>query len=292
MPLRLSGAEVDGLLSPRLIVGWVERVLGGDTVEAPRSSLEARGSWLGVMAASGYGRHVVKVVGVYPGNPGRGLPLVRGLLLSIDSETGEVLMEMPAEEPTGWRTAAASALALRLLGFKGGGVLGVIGAGVQARYHLRVLTGLYEFDGVLVYSRTPSRAERLAGEYGGRVASGLGELLRSSDVIVAATTSKEPVVTEEARPGSFIVSVGAPRPVREISDEVLARAGCVLVDSPIASEESEDAARAPRTATLREVLRGEAECRPGDYRVYKSVGTPLLDLAAALAIEEALKSRG
>ncbi|MCE4610531.1 MAG: hypothetical protein F7B17_00995 [Desulfurococcales archaeon] len=288
----LEAGVVDGLLTPRLMVEWVEKVLKDPSAtEAPRASLEAGGSWLGVMAASGFGRHVVKVVGVYPENPGRGLPLVRGLLLSIDSSTGDRVFEAPAEEPTGWRTAAASALALKLLGFSGGGVLGVIGAGVQARYHLKVLTGLYGFDGVLVYSRTPRKAEALAREYGGRAVS-LGEVLRGSDVIVAATTSTEPVVTGEARRGSYIVSVGAPKPVREVSDEVLQAAGCVLVDSPIAPEESEDAARAPKTATLREVLQGKAECRPGDYKVYKSVGTPLLDLAAALAIEEAIKSRG
>jgi alanine dehydrogenase len=285
----LGPGDADRLLTPGLVVGWVERVLSsGDAVEAPRVSLESGGSWLGLMAASGFGRHVVKVVGVYPGNPPRGLPLVRGILVSIDSETGDTVLWAPAEEPTGWRTAAASALALKLMGYRGGGVLGVIGAGVQARYHLRVLTELYSPEEVLVNSRRRWGAEELAREYGGRYAE-LDSLLSRSDVVVAATNSREPVVRGDLKSGAFIVSVGAPRPVREISDEILEKAGCVLTDSPIAAEESDDAARARELVTLREALRGR-ECRQGEYRVYKSVGTPLLDLAAALALEEALRA--
>ena len=287
-PQVLEGKAVDELLNPRLMVETVKKVLAGDAEEAPRASINYQGSWLGLMAAAGFGRFAVKVVGVYPGNVERELPLVRGVLILFDSSTGDRILQAPAEQPTGWRTAAATAVGLELLGYKGGGVLGVIGAGVQARYHLRVLTDLYSPSEILVASRRRERAESLASEYGGRAES-LETLLEESDVIVAATTSTEPVVTERARRGAYIASVGAPRPVREISDEVLKRAGCVLVDSPIASEESDDAARARSTATLREVLRGERECKPLDYKVYKSVGTPLLDLAAALALEHATR---
>ena len=286
----LNPGDVDRLMTPQLIVGWVKRVLEApEAVEAPRTSVEYKGSWLGAMVASGFGRHVVKIVGVYPQNPERGLSLIRGILLSIDSSTGEEVLRAPAEEPTGWRTAAASALALGLMGFKGGGVLGVIGAGVQARYHIEVLTSIYTFERLLVHSRTEAKARKLASRYGGRVADRV-ELLRSSDVVVAATTSQRPVVTRELKIGSWVVSVGAPKPVREIDDVVLARALCVVTDSPIAAQESDDAARAPRLVTLRSLITGREQCIQGDYRVYKSVGTPLLDLAAALALEDALKN--
>ncbi|MEB3852232.1 MAG: ornithine cyclodeaminase family protein [Desulfurococcales archaeon] len=294
MPVTLLyPGDVDRLLTPRLAVSWVERVLSSpEAVEAPRASLEYKGGWLGVMAAAGYGRQAAKIVGVYPGNPARGLPLVRGVLVLLDSDSGEPVLVAPAEEATGWRTAAATAVALRLLGYRGGGVLGIVGAGVQGRYHAMLLSSIYKPGEILVYSRTRSRAEALASSLGGRAAGSLAELLAASDVVVLATTSEAPLASaSNTRRGALVASVGAPRPVRELSDDLLAEAGCVLVDSPIAHLESDDAARAPRRVTLAEALQGRAECRPGGFRVYKSVGTPLLDLAAALAIEEALASR-
>ena len=283
MRIVLDGRDVDRIMSPQTVKDAVRSVLSSqEAIEAPRASLERHDSWLGLMAAAGMGLHAVKIVGVYPGNPTRGLPLVRGVLLALRTDNGDIILEAPAEEATGWRTAGASALALELMGYDGGGILGVIGSGVQARYHLRVLAGLYDLDGVIVYSRNRSRAERLASQYGG-VYRPLDYLLSESTVIVAATNSVEPVVKGSlVRPGSFIVSVGAPRPVRELDDTVLERAGCILVDSPIAREESDDA-QAPCTVTLRDALQG-ASVEYGDLRVYKSVGTPLLDLAAVVAI--------
>ncbi len=255
--------------------------------------MEHRGSWVAVMLAAGQGYFAVKVVGVYPGNPARGLPLVRGRLMLFDANTGSLLLEAPAEQPTGWRTAAASALALRLMGFRGGGTLGVIGAGVQASYHVRLLTQVFAFDRLLVYSRTRARAERLAALYGGRYAD-LEQLLRSSTVVVAATTSRTPVVKGALlRSGAYVVSVGAPRPVRELDDDVIRRARCVVVDTREGVlSESDDVPGWARVVELAELLRG-ARCEgEGDVAVYKSVGTASLDLAVAMHLYERARSTG
>ncbi len=282
--LRLGGADVDGLVDPEGLIGVIEELLRGGARAPGRLSLEHGGSWLASMAAAWSGYYAVKIVGVYPGNPARGLPLVRGVLLLFDASTGEPLLEAPAEEATGWRTAAASALALRILGYRGGGVLGVIGAGVQAEYHLRVLTGTYRFDGVLVYSRTRARAEGLAARFNGQAARGLEELLRASTVVVAATTSREPVVKGALLGGgSYVVSVGAPKPVRELDEHTIRRAGCILVDTREGVlSESGDVPGWVETVELGEALQGRRACRHGDIAVYKSVGTAVFDLAVAL----------
>ncbi|BAN90068.1 ornithine cyclodeaminase family protein [Aeropyrum camini] len=283
--------HVEGVVEPHSLVKLLEDLLRGENDEAPRSSISLGGSWLGAMVAGGMGYFSAKIVGVYPENPGRGLPLVRGVLLLFRGSDGEKLLDIPAEEPTGWRTAAASALALSKLGFRGGGVLGVIGAGVQARYHLRVLLQIFRFDEILVASRRMETGERLAREFGGRRV-GRRDLLRRSDVVVAATNSREPVVEGDfLRSGAYVVSVGAPRPVRELDDSVKRRASCILVDSAIACEESDDACGV-EAVTLRDYVRGAASCRWGDVYVYKSVGTPLFDLAIAIHIYERLSGRG
>ena len=288
----IPNTVIDRIVDPRGLIDLIREVLlDAESVEAPRTSLEHRGTWFGVMPAAGRGFYSVKIVGVYPGNPARGLPLVRGRVLLVDSSTGEVLLEAEAEALTGWRTASATALALGLLG-RPGGVLGVIGSGVQAHYHVRVLQSLYDFSELLVYSRSRAKAEGFASKHGGVYVS-LDTLLSRSDVVVAATTSTDPVVAGElVKSGALVASVGAPKPVRELDREVLRRAGCILVDTPRVVDESGDVAGdligELRIVDLRSALKG-AGCRWKEVGVYKSVGTPILDLAAAIHVYERLK---
>ena len=172
-------------------------------------------------------------------------------------------------------------------------MLGVIGAGVQARYHLEVLTRLYDYTRILVYSRGRARAEDLARRYNGSFAS-LDEVLRESDVIVAATTATEPVVHGSILGDNVVVaSVGAPKPVRELDRETLSRASCILIDTPMVLEESGDVtpetAPSHKLAELRGLLKGEEKCPGGGVRIYKSVGRPLFDLAAAILLHDRLE---
>ncbi len=277
--------EVDRIVNPLELIEEIKFVLSSRDVYAPkRLGLEHTGSWLGVMPVAGLGYYAVKIVGVYPENPRHGLPLVRGRLLLFSSRSGELLLDAEASAPTGWRTAAATALALRVLGLERGGVLGVIGAGVQADYHLRLLVPIYGFYDVLVYDVDYSRAERLAERHGARPVKSLDRLLEESDVVVAATTSRTPVVRGRLlKRGAFVASIGAPRPVRELDSETIARAGCVLVDTREGvMSESDDVVGADEVVELGEVLRGEKTCGPRDLRVYKSVGTAVFDLAIAI----------
>ena len=277
----LEGHTIDSLVDPKALIDNIrEALLGGRAVE--RVSMEESGSWLGLMGASSPGFFAVKIVGVYPENPARGLPLVRGLLLLLSASSGEVLLAADAGPATGWRTAAATALALSLMGYSGGGVLGVIGAGVQARYHLEVLSRIYRPSRIIITSRTRARAEALASAYGAELAS-LEDLLSASQVVVAATNSREPVVRGSLlRSGAFVASVGAPKPVRELDGTVIERSRCVLVDTRSGAErETDDVKGAREVVELREMLEGR-KCEWGDIRVYKSVGYSLFDLAIAL----------
>jgi len=286
MTISINNDLVDQLVEARSLVDYIKKILVSNAIESSRSHLEYGDVWFGLMPAAGNGFISVKLVGVYPENPSKGLPLVRGKLLLFDASTGELALISDAEAPTGWRTAATSALALEVMGFKGGGILGVIGSGTQAVYHLRVLTSLYNFDRIYVFSRNRARAERVASMYNANY-TGLEELLRNSDVIVAATNSKEPVVKRAfVRENSIIVSVGAPKPVREVDDELIINASCILVDTLMVLLESGDVRKGlideSKLITLRDALSSNKKCMEKGIRLYKSVGTPILDLAIAL----------
>ncbi|MEM0339959.1 MAG: ornithine cyclodeaminase family protein [Acidilobaceae archaeon] len=287
----LGVKEIDKLVNVNELIEDIEKVLLEAPKPPPRTSLETEGSWFGVMPARGLGFYSVKLVGVYYRNPERGLPLIRGLLVLVDSETGEVLLEADAGPATAWRTASASALAMRLAGFRKG-VLGVIGAGVQGRYHILVFREVFNISKVLIFDIDKKRAESLASEVGGLVAESSIELLRSSDIVIAATTSRSPVVLGEfLKSGAFVVSVGAPKPVRELDETTIKRSRCLLVDSVEGvMTESDDWIGAEELVSLSDTLRGK-ECKWGDVRVYKSVGYSLFDLAVAIHLYKRV-SRG
>ena len=289
MKAQLNDRAVELLVEPGELVEEIRRVLlDPSAVEAGREAVSAGGSWFAAMTAGDDTIVSVKNVGVYPGNPGRGLPLVMALTIVVSSRTGEPLLAYEANSATGLRTASASLLAARLLGAREGGVLGIIGAGVQARWHGRVFKRLLRPSEVLVHSRTRARAERLARELGGSVA-GLEEVNRRSDTLVAATNSREPVVLGALlRSGAVVVSVGAPAPVRELDQAVRRRARCLLADTRTGVlRESPDGEGWDRVVGLDEILRG-ASCERGDVGVYKSVGRPLFDLAISRLITRRL----
>ncbi len=291
----LTDKQVDELVKPQDLIKKVEEILKKGAKAPMRPSVEERGSWFSTMLAGGLGYYVVKIVGIYPNNPKRGLPLVRGIVLLFDAETGEPLMEVPASSFTGWRTAATTALALKVMGAKGG-TLGIVGAGFQGTYHANVLRSAFSFDKYLIYDIDEGRASRLAKDIGGEVVE-IEKLLRESDVIVSATTSRRPLIKGSyLKVGSRIASIGAPKPIKEVDIKAIERAGCILADTRegVLNEAGcvEEAIKNNvkfEVVELSEILRGERNCKPKELWLYKSVGTAALDLATAIYLFEVAK---
>jgi alanine dehydrogenase len=233
---------------------------------------------VGYMAEAGI---AVKLVGIYP----KGVPRVKAVVLVFDPERGTPLALINGTQLTGWRTAAASAVAAKAMGAEPKEV-GIIGAGLQGEYHLRVFRSLYPNARFKIFDVAEERAREVARRHGA-VAVSLAEAL-GSDLVISATTSRSPVV-RGVRSGAVVISVGAPRPVRELDDEVKRRAGCMLVDNPHSAEESDDVG--DRWVYIGDYLRG-AECRFGEVKVYKSVGNPLFDVSMAHYVLERAKKLG
>src|SRR3954453_21397370 len=109
---------------------------------------------VGVLAA--------KVVAVFPRNTD--VPTHQALIVVFDPTTGTPVAVMDGEAITAARTAAGSALSIRLLAGMGTRVLAVLGTGVQAHAHVLAATAVRPFDQIRIAGRTPSRAARLAEE--------------------------------------------------------------------------------------------------------------------------------
>ena len=143
---------------------------------------------------------------------------------------------------TAVRTAAVSAVAVRLLARDEAKVLAILGSGVQARSHAELLPEVRRFREIRAWSPTPGNLQQFVSarppsrEYPFRAAASAEEAVRGADIIVLATSSAQPVIQSAwVDAGALVISVGACRPdMRELDPELTARAR-LIVDSRAAA---------------------------------------------------------
>ena len=83
----------------------------------------------------------IKVVSVYDDNPNLNLPRITATVLVLDSATGSPKAFMDGASLTAIRTGAGGGLAADLLARKDAKIVGLFGAGVQARAQLQAVMG-------------------------------------------------------------------------------------------------------------------------------------------------------
>jgi ornithine cyclodeaminase/alanine dehydrogenase-like protein (mu-crystallin family) len=257
-----------------------------------RSVLAQHGGFFGIMPASGESMGI-KMVTFYPGNAGTSLPTHMAVIALFDPKTGEPIAVMDGRYITEMRTAAVSAVATEALATPDAKVLTLLGAGVQGRAHLEVLRHVRRFEEVRVWSRTSERSKQFAAEHRAKAMS-LEDAVRGADVIVTATSAREPILKGAwLKAGAHVNAVGASRPDwRELDDAAMANV--VVVDSyEGARNEAGDVILSGITpfAELGEVLNGAKRVDPNVTTIFKSLGMAVEDVAAAKLVYEAAKER-
>lgn len=236
----------------------------------------------------------VKVINVRPQNPARGLERLQGSLTVFESSTGRPLATLDARAATEVRTAACSAVSLRLLARADATVLTVFGNGPQAAAHLRAITSEREFGEIRIVGRNPHSARELAAQYPGATAMAGDQAMRGAHVVVTATNSTSALFPSFAvEPGTHVAMVGSgSAAASEVEPHLLARAAAIRVDHrPTCLEESGEIVGALRAGLIEEtavrelgeVVLGVAPGRtsPDDITIYKSVGNGTQDAALA-----------
>ena len=225
----------------------------------------------------------VKVINVRPQNVSRGIERLQGSLVAFEASTGRPVATLDARAATEVRTAACSAVSLRLLARPDAAVLTVFGTGPQANAHLRALT-----------AEQPFRDTRVIGH---GEAAGAGRACKGADVIVTATNSTTPLFSEDVvDPGTHLIMVGSGNAAAcEVDPRVLVRASAIRVDHRQSClEESGEIVAALRrhligeddVRELGDVILGRAAGRnsPDEITVYKSVGNGTQDAALAAVL--------
>jgi ornithine cyclodeaminase/alanine dehydrogenase-like protein (mu-crystallin family) len=320
--LILSHGDVQAALPPEACAEAMAAVLAaharGGTYLPLRSVIRPPGAagFMGLMPGwrgeqpGGDAAFALKAICIMPGNPARGLDAHQGLVTLFDGETGVPTAILDASAVTAIRTAAVTAVATGLLARADARTLAILGAGVQARSHLRALAGVRGFEQVRVYAPTAAHARAVAEEAGPAgelsVATSAEEAVRGADVVVAVTNSPEPVLDHAwLKPGAHVNAVGASTlQARELDTATVAASALFCDSRESLRNEAGEFARAVADgaitgeehvrAELGEVLAGMAPGRrdDGELTLFRSLGIAIEDLAAAERAVATARERG
>ena len=287
--LVLSRSDVEGLLDldallDALAAAHAELSAGKASLVPRMGAFAGETGILGAMPAyapsSGLG---CKLVTLFPGNRDR--PTHQAVIALFEPGTGTPVALMDGTYITAMRTAAAAALATRLLSRPDARVLAILGTGVQSRSAQEMFPRAREFAEVRVAGR---------GDF--------EEAVRGADVVHATTASPDPVVRFDwLSLSAHVSSVGYGAGGSELDPAIVERADVVVVEQrdsafaplPAGAPELEPRGR-EGVVELGEVIAGTAVGRSSDEEItlYKSVGVAVQDLAAAALVLAAARERG
>jgi ornithine cyclodeaminase/alanine dehydrogenase-like protein (mu-crystallin family) len=243
----------------------------------------------------------LKTVTIYPGNARRGLPALHSTYLLHDARSGAPVALIDGNEITSRRTAAASALAASRLARPDARRLLVLGAGRVARLLPEAYRCVRPIERVQVWNRSAAGAAELAASlraqgFEADAVDDLATAVAEADVVSSATLATEPLVRGAwLRPGSHLDLIGGFTPQMREADDACFAGARLFVDTDEALRKSGDLlgpmargvfAAGDVQGTLADLCRAT---RPGrqtaqERTVFKSVGTALEDLAAAMLV--------
>ncbi len=309
MPLLLRENDVARLLRMDDVIAAVEdafRQLGThNAVNRPRQrSTTAPGTILHVMSAA---IPPLGVLGLKAYTSAHAGTRFMGMLYGV--ETGELLALMEVDRLGQLRTGAASAVATKYLARANAGSIGILGTGVQARTQVMAICRVRPVALVKCYSRTAQHreafAEEMVQELGGEVVAvdSARDAVDAVDIIVTATTAKEPVLWGEwLKPGVHVNAIGSNAASRrELDGEAIRGSDRIAVDDlEQAKQESGDLIAAvesglcswDRVVELGQIVVGEAAGRasPEQITLFESQGIAAEDVATMkLAYDRALQ---
>jgi alanine dehydrogenase len=304
LPLYLTESDVESVLGPEDALAAVEgcflRLARGAIQNRPRSRMRVEGGVFAVMAAADdeLGLAGVKTYVWLRG----GTPFV---VVLFDLERAELTAVIEADKLGQLRTGAASGVAAKHLARPGARSLGVIGCGWQAESQVACIrAAVPTIERVVAYCRTEERLDAFCERLGAEAGEGHRDAAEH-DVVVTATTSKDPVLRGEwLRPGALVCAIGANEPrARELDNAVIERAAFVSCDSREQSKvESGDLIEPVEQGILdwlevhelQEVVGGELPGRQADDDIvlFKSNGIAAWDVAVAAAVVERAREQG
>ena len=252
----------------------------------------------------GGGFFASKVVSVFPSNTGSGFSSHQGVVLLFEAENGALKCIADAHSITAIRTAAASAVATRLLARPEACALAILGSGTQARMHLEAISAVRKITSVAIWSRNAQHAEAFAAAHSTAtcpitVFADSASAVANADVVCTVTSASSPILRgADLKPGAHVNAVGSCFPTqRELDTEAVVRArlfvdtrdACLKEPGCIVTPLQEGAIKSEHiVGEIGEVIAGGIAGRTNDTEVtlFKSMGAAVEDLCAVTALYE------
>ncbi|NMB84810.1 MAG: alanine dehydrogenase [Methanothrix sp.] len=251
----------------------------------------------------------VKIVNVHARNPEIGLPTVMALLVLNSPKTGAPVSIMGATYLTSMRTGAAGAVAAKHLARPKSRVVGLVGAGVQARTQLLGLSKIFEIERVIVSDRSIDNAKSFV-KYASKFLDCDYHLTTDAkdacdcDILVTATPARRPVVKESwVKAGTHINAIGADAQGKQELQSSLTRKAKIVVDDIAQAAHSgevnvpiSEGALKPDDifAQIGEIIVGKKPGRTSEEEItiFDSTGLGIQDVAVGSVVYEKALSSG
>lgn len=236
---------------------------------------------------------------------------IRFQVYLYDAANGRQLALIEANHLGMMRTGAVGGLAAKWLARDDSRVLGVFGAGWQARSQIEAVCAVRPIEMVKVFARSRDRLEAFCkkmSQHLGRTvtpAASAEEVVRRSDIVVTITTASLPLFSAEwLENGTHITAAGSNSLIRrEIDEATVRRAARIVVDArPTALREAGDLLPLLEKGRLNdgqlielgEVMVGARPGRldSGEVTLFESQGMAIQDLALAARVFRMARERG
>ena len=249
----------------------------------------------------------LKAGGYWPNNLDKhGIINHQSTVFLFDPDTGKVAAMVGGNYSTALRTAAASSVSINHLARKDAKVMGMVGAGHQAKFQLRAALEQREFERVIGWNLHPemlSNLEEVATEAGLPFEAVELEGLAEADVIISITSSFAPILLEgHVSPGTHIACMGTDtKGKQELGAELVAKA-TVFTDESAQSISIGECQHAIAAGLITEgdvsqigaVINGTHPGRTSDAEItlFDGTGVGLQDLAVSAALVDLAVAKG
>jgi alanine dehydrogenase len=252
----------------------------------------------------------VKWVSVYPGNVDKKIRTVVATILLTDCHTGYPIAMMDGTYITNMRTGASGGIAVKYLARKDSSIIGVVGAGAQAKTQLMAIKLVMpKIDIIKVYDINADAGAKFAAEMSKMLNLNIVTVdsiqkAVDADVVVTTTPSRKPVIMAKwIKPGTHINAIGADaQGKQELESSIMTKAKIVIDDYAQASHSGE--INVPLSegvikqtnihGTLGQVVAGMKKGRENDKEItiFDSTGLAIQDIACAKIVYEKAKGNG
>jgi ornithine cyclodeaminase/alanine dehydrogenase-like protein (mu-crystallin family) len=299
----LDGPALAERITMREAIDAVQQVLRGGFQpddDPARAIVDVRHGQLLLMPADLGPYAGQKLATVAPANPSRGLPRIQAIYIVLDAATLTPVALLDGTELTSLRTPAVSAAVADLVADPDASSLVVFGTGPQGVRHVEAMRAIRPIDRVRFVGRDRAKAEHsasLVAASGLDAAVGTAEDVADADLVVCATTAREPLFDAAfVRDRAVVVAVGShERDARELPGELLGRARVVVESQRVALTEAGDVILAvaeghlsPDAITpMAQLFDGAGHVASARPVVIKTCGMGWQDLAVAqLAVDD------